>query len=87
MDEDELLAAAVNRLARRLFVLVRDRDPSGISGTGVVAEGVVWSDGSASLRWRGDYPSVVFWAGGVRAVVAVHGHDGGTWVRYDTPPG
>jgi hypothetical protein len=29
----------------RVSVLVRHRDPSGVGGTGVVAEGVTWSDG------------------------------------------
>jgi hypothetical protein len=67
----------------RVFVLVRDRDPSGVSGTGVVAEGAVWSDGSASLRWRGSFPSIVFWPDGVPAILAVHGHGGATKVRYE----
>jgi hypothetical protein len=73
----------------RVFVLVRDRDPSGVSGTGVVAEAVAWSDGSASLRWSGQFPSVVFWAGGVDHVQAVHGHAGATSVRFveDLSPG
>jgi diguanylate cyclase (GGDEF)-like protein len=66
----------------RMFVLVRDQDVSGVSGTGIVAEGVAWSDGSASLRWRGTFPSVVFWPGGVPVIMAVHGHGGATRVRY-----
>jgi hypothetical protein len=66
----------------RPFVLVRHRDPSGVSGTGVVAEGVAWSDGSASLRWRAPFPSVVFWPDGVPMIVSVHGHDGATRVQY-----
>jgi hypothetical protein len=66
----------------RVFVLVRDRDPSGVSGTGVVAEGAQWSDGSASLRWPGRFPSVVFWSGGVDHIQAVHGHGDATSVRF-----
>jgi hypothetical protein len=75
----------------RAFVLVRHVDVSGVSGTGVVAEGTVWSDGSASVRWPGRGPgtglggrsgSVAFWPDGVRGVEATHGHDGATEVRY-----
>jgi hypothetical protein len=37
----------------RLFVLVRDLDPTGVSGTGIVAERVVWWNGTACVRWYG----------------------------------
>lgn len=61
----------------RPFVLQRHADPSGISGTGVVAEGVQFTDGHASLRWRGPHPSTVAWDN-VDRIVAVHGHNGAT---------
>jgi hypothetical protein len=70
----------------RVFVLVRFRDVSGVSGTGVVAEGVEWSDGSASLRWFGSCESVAFWPRGVLGVETVHGHGGATVVRFLDPP-
>lgn len=35
----------------RLFVLDRVEDVSGVSGTGVVAEGIEFSDGVGALRW------------------------------------
>jgi len=35
----------------RRFLLVRDCDPSGVSGTGIVAEGVQFSDGTAVMHW------------------------------------
>lgn len=34
------------------FTLVRDEDVSGVSGTGVVADGMLWPDGTAV--WKGD---------------------------------
>jgi hypothetical protein len=75
----------------RAFVLVRHTDVSGVSGTGVVAEGTVWSDGSASVRWpgwRGRSGSVAFWPDGVQGIEATHGHGGATEVRYlDRPDG
>ena len=61
----------------RRFELHRDADVTGVSGTGVVADGVLWPDGSCSIRWRGDRPSVVFWADVLDAEY-VHGHAGAT---------
>ena len=70
----------------RLFHLIRHADVSGVSGTGTVAEGVVWSDGAVSLRWRGQWPATSAWEGGLEAVLAVHGHSGATEVRWLTDP-
>ena len=64
----------------RRFELHRDDDPSGVSGTGVVAEGVELTDGIAVLRWLGDYPSTVVHDGGLKAVEYIHGHAGATRV-------
>jgi hypothetical protein len=68
--------------APRAFLLVRHRDPSGVSGTGVVAEGTEWSDGSACVRWPGEHASMTFWETGVAAIEAVHGHNGATEVLF-----
>jgi hypothetical protein len=65
----------------RTFELVRYRDPSGVSGTGVVAEGCEFSDGSVALRWRGENPATAVWPN-IESVVAVHGHQGATEVRW-----
>jgi hypothetical protein len=35
----------------RSFEVIRQEDESGISGTGIVAEGTVFSDGVCVLRW------------------------------------
>lgn len=69
--------------APRAFLLERFVDETGISGTGIVAEGVEFSDGTVALRWRGDWPtSVVFHERGVAAVEAVHGHGGKTRIVW-----
>lgn len=68
----------------RVFILQRHVDVSGLSGTGPVAEGVEWSDGTVSLRWKGDTPSTTFWQAGISAIEAVHGHGGATEVLYVT---
>lgn len=69
----------------RRFVLQRDRDDTGVSGTGVVAEGVVLTDGRVVLRWLGERSSIVMWDD-LSNVMAVHGHSGATRLRWlDTP--
>lgn len=45
----------------RRFVVERHSDPSGVSSTGTVLDGVLWPDGTVSVRWRGDDPSFVSW--------------------------
>ncbi|MFC0628317.1 hypothetical protein [Kribbella deserti] len=65
----------------RIFELVRHADVSGVSGTGVVAEGCVFTDGSVALRWRGDNPATAVWPD-LDSVLAVHGHHGATEVNW-----
>jgi len=67
----------------RNFVLERDEDETGISGTGVVAEGVEFSDGQIAMNWIvGDFRSVVIWSQGISAVEAIHGHSGKTRIVW-----
>jgi hypothetical protein len=65
----------------RLFELVRKRDVSGVTGTGVVADGVRWTDSTVTLRWKGDHPATAVWDS-VDSILAVHGHEGATVVRW-----
>lgn len=67
----------------RRFHLQREQDVSGISGTGRVAEGVEFSDGSAVVRWiAGEHRSTVVWAD-IASVEAIHGHGGATRIVWD----
>lgn len=66
----------------RRFVLRRHNDVTGISGEGSVADGVLWPDGTASVRWRGEHPSIVFWDRGRTSVEFVHGHVGATEIVF-----
>jgi hypothetical protein len=74
----------------RAFRLQRLEDETGVSGTGFVAEGVRFSDGTVALRWTSDWPtSVVFHERGIESVEAVHGHSGKTrivWAYDHAPP-
>jgi hypothetical protein len=72
----------------RIFVLERNEDVSGVSGTGVVAEGVEFWDGSCAMRWREPvgHQSVSFY-NHIEDVEFIHGHGGSTTIRFvDTIP-
>jgi hypothetical protein len=70
----------------RRFQVKRDVDMTGVSGTGIVADGVEFPDGTTVVRWRDvtgpNYDrgvratTVVF--PNVTAVEALHGHNGAT---------
>jgi len=64
------------------FELHRDVDISDISGTGIVAEGVEFTDKSVTLRWRSEWPASVVCDGGIESVKAIHGHGGQTRIVW-----
>lgn len=70
----------------RTFLLWRHVDISGVSGTGPVAEGCQFVDGSVALRWRGDNPATAVWPD-LDSMLAVHGHQGATEIQWidETP--
>lgn len=60
--------------------MVRSEDETGISGTGVVAEGVEFLDGTVVIRWQthgDDHHSTVVWSS-LADAEAIHGHGGKT---------
>jgi hypothetical protein len=71
----------INQINARIFVLKRIEDESGVSGTGIVAEGVEFSDGTAVLRWRSHIKSTAIYES-VRACEAIHGHNGKTRIVF-----
>lgn len=66
----------------RLFHLQRLEDESGVSGTGRVADGVVFEDGHAVIRWRTATSSTACYDS-IEDVEAIHGHNGKTIVVWD----
>jgi hypothetical protein len=66
----------------RTFHLLRLEDESGVSGTGWVAEGAVFSNGWVALIWLTDTPSLNFYPS-IEAVEAIHGHGGLTRIIFD----
>lgn len=71
----------------RRFHLQRGEDVTGVSGTGAVAEGVEFSDGTAVLRWRpvandnAAGTSTAVWSS-TDDLIRIHGHDGATRIEY-----
>ena len=69
-----------NRQMRR-FVLIRAEDLTGVSGTGEVAEGTVFSSGLAVIHWlREPYAMGVYQT--LEDVISVHGHEGRTQLQF-----
>jgi hypothetical protein len=68
-------------MSARRFQLIRYVDVSGVSGTGAVAEGIQFTDGTVTMRWYGDRPTTSTWHN-IDDLIAVHGHNGATVVRW-----
>lgn len=66
----------------RAFHLHRFVDETGISGTGKVAQGVVFDDGSCALRWMTDAKSTGVYDN-IATLERIHGHGGKTQLIYD----
>ena len=64
----------------KLFVLNRLEDATGVSGTGIVAEGVIFSNGKCAVSWLTDVSSVAVYDS-IEDVQAIHGHDGKTVIE------
>ena len=62
------------------FNLVRDEDETGVSGTGVVASGIIWRDGKCAMHWNTDHTSTTVY-GSLSDLVSIHGHAGKTRVE------
>lgn len=69
------------RKTRRLH-LQRDVDVSGVSGTGIVAYGVQFPDGSVVLRWDTKVRSTVIYDS-LQDVEKIVGHNGATKIVLD----
>jgi hypothetical protein len=65
--------------------LLRDADVSGVTDVGHVADVVIWPDGTAAVRWLGDYPTTVHHDHGRESVDHIHGHSGSTRIVWDNP--
>lgn len=65
----------------RRFVLIRDVDVTGISGTGPIAYGVEFWDGFVVMRWDTTVNSTTVYAS-MADLIDIHGHNGSTRVEW-----
>ena len=65
----------------QVFQLLRDEDPSGVSGVGRVAVGVVFPSGKVVLEWLGSYSTFGIYDD-LGQVEQIHGHGGKTRIVF-----
>lgn len=63
------------------FWLKRSKDVSGTSGTGIVAEGIVFENGKCALNWLTPTSSIGIYDN-IEVLEKIHGHEGKTLVIY-----
>ncbi len=63
------------------FELHRTEDVTGVSGVGVVAEGIMFSDHSVALRWKTKYRSTAIYHT-FDDMYRIHTHHGSTKVVW-----
>lgn len=73
----------LQRLPRR-FLLRRVEDRKLISGTGYVAAGVRFPDGTCVMRWMTDNRSTAIYES-VAVLLAIHGHEGDSFIDWIDP--
>src|SRR5262245_58042995 len=65
----------------RRFELHREVDETGVSGTGIVAQGIEFDDGHVAMRWISEWTSTAVFDN-IFAVEAIHGHNGLTKIVW-----
>lgn len=67
------------------FYLLRHQDPSGISGTGIIAVGVIYPNGQAHMQWV-TYRTSFEMHDSIENLMEIHGHSGLTELVYGETP-
>lgn len=67
--------------AMRRFQLRRDEDETGVSGIGVVAEGVEFTSGMVAMTWYSPHRCINIYES-VKTVEELHGHEGKTEIVF-----
>jgi hypothetical protein len=71
----------------RRFVLNRLRDAHQFSGTGIVVEGVAFSDGRVAMRWMTGRARSTVTYDSVADMMEIHSHDDDTVIEWLDPEG
>ena len=69
------------RRGMRSFILARNEDETGVSGTGVVAHGIKWLNGEMVLHWPSRGGTTAFYKSADQ-LEAIHGHGGKTVIEW-----
>jgi hypothetical protein len=80
-DHTTGLLPTAKQTKMRRFVLDRREDATGTSGTGIVAEGVQFSNGQVVIHWISQLEAVNVYANAL-VLEELHGHGGMTSVRW-----
>ena len=75
-----------HKSAMQPFWLKRTEDVSGVSGTGIVAEGIIFTSGKVILAWLSDHHTTEQ-ADSIKEIEDLHGHGGRTVIVYALPEG
>jgi len=73
--------AKYNMKMFKRFILYREEDVCGVSGTGKVAEGIQFSSNKCVISWISVTPSVEVYDS-IDEITRIHGHNGKTEVRW-----
>lgn len=65
-----------------MFRLNRTHDATGVSGTGIVAEGIEFDNGKCAVSWLTSVTSVAVYDT-IEHVKKIHGHDGQTRIEWN----
>lgn len=68
----------------RRFKVKREEDESGVSGIGIVAEGVEFENGKVVIQWLSHKSSIAIYDN-VKVFIDIHGHGGKTKVVWIDP--
>ena len=68
----------------KLFILNRKEDETGVSGTGIVAQGVEFDNGKCVLTWLSKITSIIIYES-IQDIEQIHGHGGKTLVEFLPP--
>jgi len=69
-------------MGMRRFHFLRLKDASGVSGVGIVAEGILFSNGKVALEWLSSHASTAIYDS-IADVELIHGHEGMTKIVFD----
>lgn len=66
------------------FYLLRTKDISGVSGCGIIAQGVIFSSNRCVVEWKMPFMTITIFSN-IEELKMIHSHGGATKVIMGTP--